>query len=70
MKIIVTVLIGIVIMVNGFLVWKKKALFLVNLIQWNGVTGEENLLSRIFGSVLLIVGFIVILIPFILIQGN
>lgn len=70
MKVIVTVLIGIFIMLNGFLVWKKKALFLVNLIQWNSVTGEEHLLSRIFGSVLLIVGFIVILIPFILRQSN
>ncbi|GAB6412528.1 MULTISPECIES: hypothetical protein [Bacillus cereus group] len=66
MKVIMTMLIGIFIMFTGFLVWKKKALFLVNLTQWNGVTGEENLLSRIFGSVLFIVGFIVILIPFIL----
>lgn len=63
MEVIATILIGISILCTGFLVWKKKALFLVNLFQWNGVTGDENLLSRIFGSVLIIIGFIVILIP-------
>lgn len=57
-------LIGVFIMFIGFLVLKKKALFLVNLVLWNGVSGDEKLLSRIFGTILLVVGFIVILLPF------
>ena len=48
----------------GFLVLKKKALFLVNIVLWNGVSGNEKLLSRIFGTLLLVAGFLVSLLPF------
>ncbi|MGG3943937.1 hypothetical protein ABEV54_21220 [Peribacillus psychrosaccharolyticus] len=50
----------------GFLILKKKTLFLVNLVLWNAVSGNEKRLSRIFGTVLLIAGFIVILLPHLL----
>ncbi|WP_078380695.1 hypothetical protein [Sutcliffiella halmapala] len=63
---IITVLIGIFVMAVGFLVLKKKALFLINLVLWNSVTGDETLLSRIFGSILLIAGLIVVILPLIL----
>jgi hypothetical protein len=53
-------------MFTGFLVMKKKALFLVNIVLWNGVSGDEKVLSRIFGSLLLAVGLVTILLPFIL----
>lgn len=50
----------------GILVLKKKALFLVNIVLWNGVSGDEKWLSRIFGTILLVVGFLVILLPFLI----
>ncbi len=56
-------IIGIFIMFIGFLVLRNKALFLVNLVLWNGVSGDEELLSRIFGTILLVVGLIVSLLP-------
>ena len=65
-KTIMTILIGVFIMFIGFLVLKKKALFLVNLVLWNGVSGDEKILSRIFGTLLLVAGFIVILLPFLI----
>ncbi|KMY43580.1 hypothetical protein AC622_04475 [Bacillus sp. FJAT-27916] len=64
MEIIMTIFIGVFIMFIGLLVLKKKALFLVNVVLWNGVTGNEKWLSRIFGTILLVVGFFVILLPF------
>lgn len=63
---VITVIIGIFIMFIGFLVLKKKAVFLINLVLWNGLTGDENLIARIFGVILFIVGFIIIIFPFIL----
>lgn len=63
---IMATLIGVFIMFIGFLVFKKKALFLVNLVLWNGVSGDEKVLSRIIGTILVVVGFIVILLPFLL----
>ncbi len=64
MEIIMTIFIGVFIMFIGLLVLKKKALFLVNVVLWNGVSGNEKWLSRIFGTILLVVGFFVILLPF------
>lgn len=64
MEIFMTIFIGVFIMFIGLLVLKKKALFLVNVVLWNGVTGNEKWLSRIFGTILLVVGFFVILLPF------
>lgn len=64
MEIIMTIFIGVFIMFIGLLVLKKKALFLVNVVLWNGVSGNEKWLSRIFGAILLVVGFFVILLPF------
>lgn len=62
-ELLMTFLIGVFIMFIGFLILKKKTLFLVNLVLWNAVSGNEKRLSRIFGTVLLIAGFIVILLP-------
>lgn len=63
---IFTMLIGFFVIFIGFLVLKKKAIFLVNLVLWNGVTGDENLLARIFGLILIIAGGVIMLLPFIL----
>lgn len=63
---LITISIGIFIMFLGFLILKKKALFLVNLILWNAVAGNEKQLSTIIGTVLLVAGFIVILLPLLL----
>lgn len=63
---LITISIGIFIMFLGFQILKKKALFLVNLILWNAVAGNEKQLSTIFGTVLLVAGFIVILLPLLL----
>lgn len=63
---LVTLLIGIFILVIGYLVLTKKALFLINLVLWNGLSGDEDLLSRIFGISLLVIGGVIIILPFIL----
>ena len=49
----------------GFLVLKKKAVFLINLVLWNGVTGDENVLARFFGTILIIAGLIIMMFYFI-----
>lgn len=50
----------------GIFIYKKKALFLVNLVLWNGVTGDPNLLAKIFGIVFVVAGVVIILLPVIL----
>ncbi|WP_080846159.1 hypothetical protein [Cytobacillus gottheilii] len=63
---VLTFLLGVFIMIIGLLVFKKKALFLINLVLWNGVTGDETLLSRIFGTIFIMAGLIVVILPFVL----
>ena len=60
-----SILIGFFIMFVGYLVIRKKALFLVNIVLWNGVSGGEKL-SKIFGAILLAAGFAGILLPFLM----
>jgi hypothetical protein len=50
----------------GLLVLMKKATFLINLVLWNGLSGDPNVIARIFGTFLLIAGFVVVLLPFVL----
>ena len=66
METIIVILIGLFLIFIGFLVLKKKALFLVNIVLWNGVSGDEKLLSRIFGTIILAAGFLAILLPFLM----
>ncbi|PQD95611.1 hypothetical protein CYL18_06870 [Pradoshia eiseniae] len=66
METIISILIGLFLIFIGFLVLKKKALFLVNIVLWNGVSGDEKLLSRIFGTIILVAGFLAILLPFLM----
>ena len=66
METIISILIGLFLIFIGFLVLKKKALFLVNIVLWNGVSGDEKLLSRIFGTIILAAGFLAILLPFLM----
>lgn len=47
----------------GFSGTQEKNHFLVNLVLWNAVAGNEKRLSTIFGTVLLVAGFILILLP-------
>ncbi len=65
METILSILIGVFIMFVGFLVIRKKALFLVNIVLWNGVSGGEKL-SKIFDTILLAAGFAGILLPFLM----
>ncbi|MFS0863175.1 hypothetical protein [Fredinandcohnia sp. 179-A 10B2 NHS] len=66
METLLTILIGLFLVLMGVIIYKKKALFLVNLVLWNGVTGDPNLLAMIFGIVFVIVGIVIILLPVIL----
>mgnify|MGYP003399981293 CR=1 FL=1 len=66
METIIVILIGLFLIFIGFLVITKKALFLVNIVLWNGVSGDEKLLSRIFGTIILVAGFLAILLPFLM----
>ena len=63
---IISILIGLFLIFIGFLVLKKRALFLVNIVLWNGVSGDEKLLSRIFGIIIMAAGFLAILLPFLM----
>jgi lysylphosphatidylglycerol synthetase-like protein (DUF2156 family) len=65
-EVILTVLIGLFIMLIGFLVFKKKALFLVNYNSWTVFGDHQELLAKIFGVALFIIGLIITLLPLIL----
>ena len=59
-----TFMVGFFLMLMGYFVWNKKALFLINLVLWNGLWGDETIVSRIFGTILFLVGLGIVSLPF------
>ena len=59
-----TFMVGFFLMLMGYFVWNKKALFLINLVLWNGLWGDETIVSRIFGAILFLVGLGIVSLPF------
>lgn len=59
-------LIGLVFLVFGFLIFKGKAPNILDLFLKQGVAYNDSFSTKFFGSIIIIVGIIVFLLPFIL----
>ncbi|WP_280771755.1 hypothetical protein [Salipaludibacillus daqingensis] len=66
LEIILSIVIGIIIIGMGYLVIKKKALFLINFNSWTVFGEHQGLFAKIFGTILIIIGTVVVLLPFLL----
>ncbi|MDG5789233.1 hypothetical protein QA612_17375 [Evansella sp. AB-P1] len=66
MELILPIVFGLLFMILGYFIYKHKALFLINLFLWNGLDGNRDLIAKVFGTIMFVIGIVIILLPFIL----
>ncbi|MFA9557592.1 hypothetical protein ACERII_09830 [Evansella sp. AB-rgal1] len=65
-EVILTIIVGLFIMILGYLVFAKGALWIVNFNSWSVFGEHKGLVIKMLGGLLFIAGIIVALLPFIL----